>query len=366
MELEQRTTRLVAGCMTGTSMDGLDAALVEIEGTALAMRPRYLAHVSLPLGQLADGLRALASRRASSARRISELARALGQLHLSAVRELESHLPAGRGFDLISIHGQTIHHAPPHGWQLIDPTPVAHGLGVPVVFDLRSADLEAGGQGAPITPLADFLCFRRPDETRAILNLGGFANYTLLPPSSDVTRVRGGDICACNQLLDALARRLCDRAFDEGGRVAAGGQVRSQLYSELSARLLEQARSGRSLGSGDELADSSDRLGSGIAAADVLRTAAAAVARAIGETLRAADRVLVAGGGSQNATLVGEISRRLGAPLEPTDLHGLPAQAREAAEIAVLGALCQDREPITLEQITGCPRAPVAGCWVLP
>src|SRR6185503_11214172 len=117
-----------------------------------------------------------------------------------------------------------------------------------------AADLAAGGQGAPITPLADFILFRSERERRAILNLGGFANYTVLPASNGgpaeryVAQIIGGDVCACNQLLDTVARELFSRPFDEAGGRAATGVVRPALFDGLQSILNAQASAGRSLG----------------------------------------------------------------------------------------------------------------------
>ncbi len=116
-------------------------------------------------------------------------------LHVEAVRALGC-----ERLDLVVAHGQTVYHAPPLSWQLCAPGPIAHALQVPVLCDLRSADIAAGGQGAPITPIADHILFRHAREARAVVNLGGFCNITTLPAGDDATRVRGGDVCACNQV----------------------------------------------------------------------------------------------------------------------------------------------------------------------
>ena len=154
-------------------MDAIDAALIAVDGSGLAMRVSIVRHVSHPLGAIAADLREITGQCPTPARRFAALARDLALRHVSAIRDL-----VGRdSIDLIAVHGQTVFHAPPLSWQLIAPAPIAQSFGVPVVFDLRAADLAAGGEGAPITPLADFVMFADANETRAVVNLGGFANF---------------------------------------------------------------------------------------------------------------------------------------------------------------------------------------------
>lgn len=382
------STRIVIGCMTGTSIDGIDAAAVRLTGRGLGLRVEFLAGVSRPLGPVAETLRRLARGEALTAEEIARAARDFSLEHAEAVRELVAeHAPA-----FVAVHGQTVFHAPPLSWQLFNAAPLAAAVGVPVVSDFRSADIAAGGQGAPITPLADFLCFADAGERRVIVNLGGFANFTALPrrtagAAADVEVIAGGDLCVCNQLLDRLARQFLGRDFDSGGAVASAGTPIAAVVAELVERLTRQAGLGRSLGSADEphaweilppgtaseapmsrtaggAAASAAASGVPASAADVLASATAAIGQVVAERLPACDRVLLAGGGALNAALRAAIARHVAAPVELTDAYGLPGRYREAAQMAVLGALCADGVAITLPRVTGvAPPAPVAGCW---
>ncbi len=360
--------RLVAGVMTGTSLDGLDAALVRVQGFGLALKAEFVGLVSLPLGPVAEPLRRLAEQQPMTAGDISRTAQDFSALHVQALRELSS----GQPLDLIAVHGQTIFHAPPLSWQLLNPTPIAQALSAPVVCDLRAADLAAGGQGAPITPLADHLLFRHRREARAIVNLGGFCNLTLLPGGDDVTLIRGADVCACNQVLDAIARLALNAPFDRDGAAALRGKVLDRLHDTLVTALGAQARARRSLGTGDELAAVLARLSERRPDADDLaRTACAAVATVIARALGPLSdgmpqRVILAGGGVRNRALVAELTARAQRPVDTSAQHGIPIDAREAGAMAVLGVLCADRVPITLPQVTGVERAPIAGVWVQP
>lgn len=362
IDLGQRVVRrLVVGCMTGTSIDGLDCALVAIEGHGLGLRPSLAGHLSMPLGELAAPLRAMAEQQPMSAGAIARLARDFALLHAKAISELL----AGRHADLIAVHGQTVHHAPPVSWQLFNPAPLAHALKTPVVCDLRAADLAMGGQGAPLTPLADLVLFGHLRERRAVINLGGFCNLTKLPGGREASKVSGADLCACNQLLDGIARSVLGQPFDQNGDTALLGTVRPAPFKALLRLLAEQQTAGRSLGTGDELLSWINRSRK-IEPTDLLRTACAAIAQTIIAASTGCDRLILAGGGVRNRALVTELKERSTIPVQPSDTLGVPAAFREAMAWAVLGALCQDRVAITLPQVTGVATAPVAGMWTLP
>lgn len=362
------TTRVAVGCMTGTSLDSIDVAVVEMQGRALDLEARFIRGSTRPLDTLGATLRRLAEQEPLPASAISAVAREFALAHARAIDDLQ--LAAAPSF--IAVHGQTVFHAPPESWQLFNPWPLVRAARAPVIFDLRGADLAAGGRGAPITPLADYVFFRDRTASRAIVNLGGFCNVTLLPAtagrtSAPLADITGQDVCACNHILDALARRLLDRPFDDHGRVARSGRVNPEIAGRLSDLLVAQMRSGRSLGTGDEITARLEPILGAASPPDVLRSACDAIARAVTLAVRTADEVALAGGGSRNAALSCAISDSLGRAAPTVDDLGVPAEYREAACMAVLGALCQDRVPITLPRVTGVPSpAPLAGCWAYP
>lgn len=366
--------RLVVGTMTGTSIDGdLDAALVEITGRGLAMRARFVAGIAHPLGALADDLRRIAAQEPITAGELARVARAFGAVHADAIAELCS--MTGVQPDLAVLHGQTVFHAPPLTWQLLDPWPVATRLRCRVRFDLRGANVASGGQGAPITPLADFILFGGTSES-IVMNLGGFINATLVPARArgddgirSVDAIRGFDACACNHLLDRVARTRLGTGFDADGAAALRGTSNRALAEVISQAIAPHAGAAggrRSLGTGDEAARLVDRTAA-LSAEDACRTVVEAIAdaamrvieREVGHAvdlhLHDARRpLLIAGGSARNRALQAALADRSGASVRTTDeSHGVPVHMREPAEIAILGALADDGVRYALPQVTG-------------
>lgn len=385
MDHEETRLRRVIGCMSGTSLDGIDAAMVGVRGEGLDLTAEFIAADSTPFSALSPGLprdlRRLSDQQPLPASRITELMWEFGEAHARVVADLS--VRAGFLPDLVCVHGQTVYHGRGRTWQLIQPAPIARAVAAPVVYDLRAADVAAGGGGAPVTPIADWLLFRSRQQSRAVVNLGGFCNVTIIPRDSDAkatwpSDIRGFDVCACNHVLDGLARCRAGRPYDDGGLLAATGAVVPAALEAISDVLRRQSQSARSLGTGDELAAWISATAS-FPAADVLRTACEAIARQIVHVAEA-DEIILAGGGVRNRTLQDAITRAAGDPgcqahprRDPcvsvlvSDSLGIPATHREAVAFAVLGVLCQDRVPVTLPSVTNCSTpAPVSGAWVFP
>lgn len=342
-----RDTRFIIGCMTGTSLDGLDVAAVAVRGHGLTITADLLGAGNLPLGDLANTLRHFASGGAAEPIEYLRAARALGVLHADAVEQLRDRLGLS-AIDLIVAHGQTIWHAPDEhlSWQLFDPWPLAQRLHATICCDLRQACLIAGGQGAPLTPIADWVLYRR--HARRVVNLGGICNVS---EWDDAGNFRGRDVGPCNILIDGVVQRLFDQPYDEGGALAAQGNAHPFARDYVDAH--PALREGRSLGR----EDFDDAWVDGFLAAapeklsphDVLRSAVDAVAARI-----AGPSAIVAGGATRNATLLDAIG-----DLTLSDAVGIPSEAREAMGFAILGALAQDGVPLTPTQ------APLrAGAWI--
>ncbi|MEQ8844132.1 MAG: anhydro-N-acetylmuramic acid kinase [Phycisphaerales bacterium] len=339
--------------MTGTSLDGLDVALVCIDGAGADIKATLVDAASRSLGDLAPRLRALASNQPHAAIEFAAAARDLAIAHADAILALD-----GPTIDFAVCHGQTILHRPPLSWQILNPAVVAATIDRPVLSDLRAADLARGGQGAPITPMADAVLFRNAPADSVIVNLGGFCNISVLDAPE-----RGGDVCACNHILDGVARRLLNARFDANGDAAASGRVRGDLVARIADALDGQAASGRSLGSGDECDDLLAALAAETTGPDLAASACRAIAERIARSTDGRPLVL-AGGGARNRTLVAAIRDAAGGDVRLSDEFGAPVGHREAMGMAVLGALCQDGDSITIPDVTGRSPGPcVCGSW---
>ena len=370
-------TRVIIGCMTGTSIDGLDAAVVRVDGHGLAMRASLVAHRSTDLGDCRERLRALASQSAMTAGQIAQLSHDFCMLHARACEQVWLEAAGEPGVSrhpgLISVHGQTVWHRPPVSWQLFQPAPLARLMNCRVVCDLRQADLAAGGEGAPLTPIADYVLFADPHQALTVVNFGGFCNLTHLPrrggagadqsPEEVAAGIRGGDLCACNHLLDEIARRGFGRPFDQDGEQARAGRPVASLASELCELLAASGSHRRSLGTGDECQEWVIRALGSHSPRDVAATASEALAELVASAVSPEARIMCFGGGARHGRLMDALTRRVGP--ERMASPALPVEAREAACWAVLGAMAEDGEELGVPGITRRVAVPrIAGLWV--
>ena len=382
---------IVAGLMSGTSADGIEAVAAEIELRSGSVRMLGGNHSRYDDRLRADVL-AAGSEVPLTAQQIGSLHTRLGDAYAAAVEELVTRV--GTQPEAVAMHGQTVAHYPAQGMtlQLGDAARVAVRTGLPVVYDFRSADIAAGGQGAPLVPFADHVLFgaRAPI---ALLNLGGIANLTLLP-----TR-EAGDVIAfdCgpgNMVVDALVRGSGER-FDRDGLRARGGRVREGALAWALGHPYFARRAPKSTGReefgvpfADALlaavrrertaagADGHDALAreDALATSDALATAVALTARSIAEALARETRetvslpeLAVAGGGAANGAIMDAL-RAAVAPVRvrPMDELGVPAPSREALAFAILGAYRLAGLPNTLPRCTGASRAVSAGALHAP
>ena len=353
---------LFIGLMSGTSVDAIDGALVDLSGPA----PVTLGFRSLPMpGALRDELLALQSSGADELDRAARAAAQLSRLYAQVVRDLAAH-STGRALRpaeirAIGAHGQTVRHRPGLGYttQLIDGARRAKLAGMPVVCDFRSADIAAGGQGAPLVPAFHAAVFAHPRRRRAIVNVGGIANLSLLAPGE---AVRGFDSGPGNVLLDAWCEAHLGHRFDRDGSWAACGRVDPSLLDALLAEpylaLPAPKSTGRDL---FNLRWLSSRLGEAggpaqRAPADVQATLLEFSARTIADAARrfGADDVYACGGGTKNRALMARLAELLApATLASTSKLGVDADAVEAIAFAWLAARRLAQLPGNLPAVTG-------------
>jgi anhydro-N-acetylmuramic acid kinase len=335
--------RCVIGTMTGTSMDGIDAVATSIEGHGLEMKVAFLQMATEPIDDLQQQLRHLAVDITWNTD-LDGASLRVGEKTLAAIVQLGI-----SDIDLIALHGQTIFHKPPKSLQLMDPSPIVDKFDCTILTDPRTADLQLGGQGAPITPLADWIMFRDESCDTAVVNLGGFCNITMLPKNCQPSDITGFDLCCCNLLLDAITRERLDLPFDQNGELALKGEVHDSLFCKLKNKLQKQHELQRSLGTNDDLSAWILDFGRDVQTNDLLATVTNCIGSYIQSVTANTDRILIAGGGVHNESLL----RAIGNNAQKTDVFGVPTQAREGMAMAILGALANDGVSITLPQITG-------------
>jgi anhydro-N-acetylmuramic acid kinase len=323
-------------------MDGVDAVAVQINGHGLKMTASFLSMNSRSLGTTQQKLQSLAIH-GGTTDEMEIAALEVGRITRKTIEEL--HL---QQINLIALHGQTVFHQPPASIQLIDANQITPSFNCKVLTDPRQQDLQHGGQGAPITPLADWIMFRDEHLSTAIVNLGGFCNVTLLPANSTPKDVTGFDVCCCNLLLNAIATQMLGQEFDKGGKSALLGKPDSETTQLLLDKLTEQRTSGRSLGTNDDLGAFALQLGKHLSPEDLLASATSAIGMCITSSIFGIDRVFLSGGGTLNESLARSIQHD-----DTTQALDVPIQAREGMAMAILGALSQDGVSITLPQITG-------------
>lgn len=354
---------LAVGLMSGTSGDGVDAALVETDGGA-GIRP-----LAFHCRRYSDDERALI--RAATAR-----ARAMARpAHDAVTREAEAMLtaahaeavealPGAAAAGVVGFHGQTLAHRPERGWtwQAGDAAALAARLDITVVADFRAADMAAGGQGAPLLPVFHRALAggaRDGDAPIAILNLGGVGNVTWL--GADLGDWRSFDTGPANALVDDWVRRLNGAAWDEGGALAAAGRVAGDRVAALMRHPYFALPPPKSLDRDEWSSAAADGLSAEDGAATLTAFSAAAVARAFDHVPAPPARVLVCGGGRRNATLMAMLGARLRCPVEPVEAVGWDGDALEAQAFAYFAVRRLTGRAITFPETTGCARPTIGG-----
>jgi anhydro-N-acetylmuramic acid kinase len=363
--------RVGVGLMSGTSMDGVDAAVCRIEGSGGAARLRVLHFLHRPYARsLRDRLRALAEG-GTTAQEACLLNDAVGEAFAAAADAAVR--AAGVRPDFAGSHGQTVWHEPGRGrrrtatLQIGEPSIIAERLRCPVVSDFRPRDCAAGGQGAPLVPYADWVLFRRPGRVLALQNLGGIGNVTVV--TEDLDGVFAFDTGPANLPIDEAVRAASGgrEAFDRGGRRAARGRVDRDLLADLLRHPFLRRRPPRS--SGREEFGGRFVAGLRLRPDDLVATLTRFSAEATADAYRRfvlprtrLDRVLLSGGGARNPVLVAHLRECLAPiPVGFTEDEGLPGPMKEAASFALLAAETLLGVPSSVPAATGASRSVVLG-----
>ncbi|HEU4772925.1 MAG TPA: anhydro-N-acetylmuramic acid kinase [Lysobacter sp.] len=370
---------LFIGLISGTSADGIDAALVHFNGEhdcSLLLGCTYPWDTALRMRLIELGQGAAAQSIEELGTLDVRIAEAFAAAALQLIQEAGVAAPQVRA---IGSHGQTVRHRPqgaefdgrhPFTWQLGDGNLIAERTGIATVADFRRRDMAAGGQGAPLLPALHAAMLRSEHEDRAVLNLGGIANFTLLPASVGVgagNRVRGFDTGPANALMDAWCERVLGRPYDANGAFAASGQVDAALLARLQSEpwfaLPPPKSTGREqfhLGWLQQRLDGTERPED--VQATLMELTATTVADALLALQPATRRVLVCGGGVHNARLLQRIGAHLpGMAIESTATHGMDPDFVEAIGFAWLARQTLAGLPGNLPGVTGARGPRVLG-----
>ena len=379
--------RLLVGLMAGTSLDGVDAALVRLAGPPTAPRVRLLEFISAPYPAVVRRrVLRVAAGEPVGAGEISQLNFLLGSLFADAALQVcrKAGVEPGR-LAGIGSHGQTVFHQgsatleaghkTSSTLQIAEPAVIAERTGATVVANFRTADMAAGGQGAPLVPLVDYLLLRDRKQGTVALNIGGIANITVIPAGATPEDVYGFDTGPGNMIMDGLVRAFTRgrRHYDSEGRMAARGKVLDDLLAQVLGDPFFRKRPPRSAGR-EQFGEAFvkrlflSRL-PGVRAEDLLRTANEFTARTIAGALRrfviprtGAERLVASGGGAHNRLLMKRIEELLpDVRVMPSDAFGLPVDAKEAIAFAVLADRTLHGLPGNLPAVTGARRAVVLG-----
>jgi len=356
---------LAIGLMSGTSLDGIDAALIETDG---AGHIRPIAFRSDPYSaQAREQLReaavlALSFEKPRASPKIVEAERMLTNRHILAVRQLLAAANLNRtDIDVIGFHGQTLAHRPDRGWtwQIGDGAAMAKALGIRVVNDLRSADVTAGGQGAPLLPVYHRALTAGMARPVAVLNLGGVANITWLGSGDD--DLIAFDTGPANGLIDDWMLAETGSPYDANGAFAARGAIDRQVLAGMLDNRWFDAPPPKSLDRADFTIDAVKGLSAADGAATLTAFTAETVALALRHLPVFPTRLIVAGGGRHNPTLMNMIAAATQISAEPIEALGWNGDATEAEGFAYMAVRSLRAEPISFPGTTGVPQPMTGG-----
>ncbi len=387
MNISSARDHIAIGLMSGTSADGVDAALVRI-ASGPPPGVDVVAFLSVPYpDELQRRVLDAGGEPGAFTEEICSLHREVGDAFAGvALALLDSSGVAPREVDFIGSHGQTVRHLPvggegpggrllPSTLQIGDPAVIAERTGSTVVSDFRARDVAAGGMGAPLTPWAHRILFGRPDRPAAFVNLGGISNITYIPPANE-KGLTGFDAGPANMALDVLARKISGgrERFDRGGEMAARGRVNEEALASLMNHPYLKLPPPKSTGReafGETFLDETLALfgGLGMVPEDRMATLTAFSAECIVHAVRAnfpADsppaEFIAGGGGANNHSIMVRLAEGLGsAPLVTSADRGVSPDAVEAVAFALLGWAALRGEPANVPAATGAERVVILG-----
>ncbi|MEH7436882.1 anhydro-N-acetylmuramic acid kinase AnmK [Neobacillus drentensis] len=372
----------VVGLMSGTSLDGVDAALVKIDGCGLRSKVEFIEFVSIPFStDVKKDIHDALSIDTSNSQQICSLNFQLGEIFAAAVIAVcqKADFPLER-LDLIGSHGQTIYHQPSHEGKFIpstlqigEPAVIAYRTKTMVVSNFRTMDMAAGGQGAPLVPYTEMILYGSSEKSRLLQNIGGIGNVTVLPKQAAIHDVYAFDTGPGNMMIDYLCQKFFDRPYDEGGTIGKQGQVNKKLLDECMSIPYVLASPPKSTGRelfGAALVEKLVSNYSQVSLEDFVATMTRFTARSIAENYKTfifpktdIDEVIVGGGGSYNDTLMTMLQEELidHARVYKQEDFGYSSEAKEAIAFALLANETLNHLPSNVPSATGAKHSVILG-----
>jgi len=387
LEITGKKKRRVVGLMSGTSADGVDAALVEIEGCGLNTDFRLVEFIAYPFpADIRERVFQLFQPASCTVEDVCEMNFVLGNIFAQAALAVikAAELEASE-VDLIGSHGQTICHLPDKPvrstLQIAEPSAIAYQTGIVTVGDFRVADVAAGGQGAPLVPYVDFLLLRDDEISRAVQNIGGIGNVTVLPAGGSMEDILAFDTGPGNMMIDETVKLITDgkKSYDDDGQMASKGNPDRHLLQKLLLHPFISRQPPKTTGREEfgvhfvrELADEAGMMG--INDADLLATVTAYTTESIYRNYELfilpkyhISEILISGGGLRNSTLM-EFLRQRFYPIVVKSVEdlGLMSDAKEAIAFAILANETIHGNPGNVPGATGASCSVVLGKIVMP
>lgn len=390
-EISNKEKKNVIGIMSGTSLDGVDVALVEIEGNSTFTKIDLVGFLEYPFPKgLKNMLLKNSVKESSNVEDLSQLNFLIPNVYFDAINALCENLNFPlTDVDLIGTHGQTVQHLPQKQeylcytisstLQIGDPAVLAKLSEIITVGDFRTGDVALGGEGAPLIPYFDYLLFHSHKKNRALLNIGGISNFTILNKELGLQDVLAFDTGPGNMLLDTLTKKLFNKDFDKDGEIARSGKLNKDLFNSLieEDNFIERTppkSTGREYYGQQYLSELLQQFRS-VSKEDWLHTATMFTAYGIFRNYdkfvkeeTAIDELIVSGGGAKNKFLYECLSKKFGSSVElkVIDDIGVSSDAKEAICFAVLANETISGNPTNIPRTTGASRPTMLGKICLP
>ncbi|MFA6596520.1 MAG: anhydro-N-acetylmuramic acid kinase [Ignavibacteriaceae bacterium] len=389
--LASKKKKNIIGLMSGTSLDGVDAVLVEVSGSGTKTKIKQLGFITYPFPRgLKKKILLNSTPNSGNVTEICKLNFLIAHLYVDAVKELcnksKFKLP---DVDLIGSHGQTIHHLPQkknyYGYtfgstlQIGDPSVIAKLTGVLTVGDFRVGDVALGGQGAPLVPYFDYIMFHSNKKSRTLLNIGGISNITVLNKNGDASSVIAFDTGPGNMMLDLIAKKYCDVEYDKNGNIASSGKFNEEIFSWLKKHdNYVEKKIPKSTGReyyGAEFLSPLLKNFRGVPRENLLATlsdfTAYAVYRNYEKFIKNETEIVelfVSGGGARNKFVMNSLKKYFGKTVEIKNVKdlGISSDAKEAICFAVLANETLSGNPANIPRVTGAIRPTILGKICLP